>query len=307
MRGAVLEPVAAIVRRMERTEGEIVAHCKEAMAESNKSSWDVADDYLELRRAPHDWTGRRIAQEFGVPESTVSKFIACARKFSVLKTRPPFWVAFKEKNSEGMGGVPGGTEPPIDPCTVNDLQQLIDAGVKCGTILADPPWPYDNQATRAATGNHYGTMTVDEICKMGDTIRRLAADAAHLWLWTTNAFLFACPRIFDAWGFEFKSSYVWCKHQMGIGNYLRNAHEFLLLASRGGLVGAARDVRSWGEFDRGEHSTKPDEIRFKVIEKVSPGPRLELFGRRDVDGWFVWGDQIEHSMFAKKIDAKESA
>jgi N6-adenosine-specific RNA methylase IME4 len=298
----VPESLVAVVRRAERTDAQVIEHCKEAMQQSDRSSWDVADDYAELSR--RNWSVRRIAGEFGVGKSSVARFLACAEDCPTSGTRPSFWEVFKKcvlKKGAIRGGNSVTNDCPIDPCTVDDLQKLIDARVKCGTILADPPWPYDNQATRAATGNHYGTMTVDEICKMGDTVRRLAADAAHLWLWTTNAFLFACPDIFGAWGFEFKSSYVWCKHQMGIGNYLRNAHEFLLLASRGGLVGAAKDVISWGAFDRTEHSTKPDEIRFKVIEKVSPGPRLELFGRRDVDGWFVWGDQIEHSMFARKI------
>lgn len=174
---------------------------------------------------------------------------------------------------------------------VKDLAVL--SGEKFGTVYADPPWSYANQGTRAATGNHYGTMTVEEIAAL--PVQELAADAAHLWLWTTNAFLFECPRLFRAWGFEFKSSYVWVKPQMGIGNYLRNSHELLLLGTRGGLTGAARDVRSWGEFSRTEHSAKPEWIRANVVERVSPGPRLELFGRRPAAGWTVWGDQIARS------------
>lgn len=174
--------------------------------------------------------------------------------------------------------------------TVGDLNKLVADGRRYGTIYADPPWSYDNQGTRAATGNHYGTMTVDEIAAL--PVGDLAAPQSHLWLWTTNAFLFECPRLFAAWGFEFKSSYVWVKPQMGIGNYLRNSHEFLLLAVRGGLVGAARDVMSWGEFPRTAHSAKPEDVRTGVVERVSPGPRLELFGRSVVEGWHVWGNQV---------------
>jgi N6-adenosine-specific RNA methylase IME4 len=308
MRGTVLEPVAAIVRQAERTDEEIVALCKEAMEVSNKSSWEVADYYYELNER-RSWTQQEIADEFAVSQQFVCRLVTCVAFNNPGSNRPPFLEVYRQPASQLRARRPGNVAPPLDPCTVDDLQKLIDARVKCGTILADPPWPYDNTATRAHVGgadengkpNHYRTMTVEQICALGGTVRQLAADAAHLWLWTTNAFLFACPDIFDAWGFEFKSSYVWCKHQFGMGNYLRNAHEFLLLASRGGLVGAAKDVRSWDAFDRTEHSTKPDQIRFTVIEKVSPGPRLELFGRRDVDGWFVWGDQIEHSLFARKI------
>lgn len=175
-------------------------------------------------------------------------------------------------------------------CVVSDLSKLVEQGNTYGTIYADPPWAYSNQATRASTGNHYSTMSVDEIAAL--PVGELAAEQSHLWLWTTNAFLFECPRLFAAWGFEFKSSYVWVKPQMGIGNYLRNSHELLLLAVRGGLVGAARNVMSWGEFPRTAHSAKPEDVRSSVVERVSPGPRLELFGRSVVEGWHVWGNQV---------------
>ena len=195
----------------------------------------------------------------------------------------------------GIAAAVGARVASGECCSVKDLHTLVERGDTFGTIYADPPWSYDNQGTRAATGNHYGTMTVDEIATL--PVKQLGAERSHLWLWTTNAFLFDCPRLFAAWGYEFKSSYVWVKTQMGIGNYLRNAHEFLLLAVRGGLTAEARDVMSWGAFDRRKHSAKPERIRIDVIERISPGPRLELFGRRLVQDWKVWGNQIERGLF----------
>ncbi len=59
-------------------------------------------------------------------------------------------------------------------CTVEDLHQLVAEGKRFGCIYADPPWKYDNQATRASTDNHYQTMTVEEICdnsSVGGTVR----------------------------------------------------------------------------------------------------------------------------------------
>jgi N6-adenosine-specific RNA methylase IME4 len=47
---------------------------------------------------------------------------------------------------------------------------------------------------------------------------------------------------------------------------------------------------------RGKHSSKPEQVR-DIIERGSPGPYLELFGRRRVDGWTVWGNQIEETLF----------
>lgn len=186
-------------------------------------------------------------------------------------------------------------------CEIDDLQKPIAAGEKFGAIYADPPWLYDNQATRAATGNHYAGMTVEEICAL--PIRELAADDAHLHLWITNAFLFEAPRIFESWGFEFRTTFIWCKPQMGIGNYWRNGHEIMLTAIRGDAKRFNdHSLRSWIECDRGDHSDKPDEVR-SFIQRASPGPYLELFGRRPAQGWTVWGNQIEKTLFSGRAAA----
>ena len=41
-----------------------------------------------------------------------------------------------------------------------------------------------------------------------------------------------------------------------------------------------------------EHSRKPDE-QYDIIERCSPGPRLELFARGPRPGWAVWGNQAD--------------
>ena len=112
---------------------------------------------------------------------------------------------------------------PAEGGRVADLWALVERGITFGTIYADPPWLYDNQATRAATANHYDGMTVDELALL--PVGRLAAKDAHLHLWTTNGFLFDCPRLFDAWGFTFKTSFVWVKTPYGTGNYWRSTPE----------------------------------------------------------------------------------
>lgn len=150
-------------------------------------------------------------------------------------------------------------------------------GMKFGTVYADPPWPYENQGTRAATSHHYGGMAVEDIAAL--PIAHLATENAHLHLWTTNAFLFEGKTILEAWGFEYKSCFVWTKPQLGIGNYWRLAHEFLLLGVRGSCPFLDRGQISWLHEPRGPHSAKPERIR-ELVEKVSPGPRLELFARR---------------------------
>jgi hypothetical protein len=71
--------------------------------------------------------------------------------------------------------------------TVLSLHPLLDSGQKFPTIYADPPWPYDNEASRGAAPNHYPVMSLEDICR--EPVQQLAEENAHLHLWTTNGFL----------------------------------------------------------------------------------------------------------------------
>jgi N6-adenosine-specific RNA methylase IME4 len=175
---------------------------------------------------------------------------------------------------------------------VRDVRKLIAEGRRFSTIYADPPWKYDNQGTWAATNNHYPTMTVEQIA--AEPVADLAADNCHLHLWTTNGFLPAAFPIIEAWGFTYKSMFVWVKPTLGIGNYWRCSHEILLFACKGHLPFRDQGQRSWIELDRQGHSQKPEEIR-TLVEKVSTGPYLELFGRavQENPAWTVFGYQLD--------------
>ncbi|MHC4621547.1 MAG: MT-A70 family methyltransferase [Planctomycetota bacterium] len=184
---------------------------------------------------------------------------------------------------------------------VYSLDELLKKGVKFQTVYADPPWGYDNQGTRAATDKHYKTLAVDQICEL--PVEQLVENNAHLHLWTTNAFLFEAKQVMEAWGFEYKSVLLWVKPQLGIGNYWRVCHEFLLFGLRGKLT--MRDARkkklSWLQHDRLRHSAKPAKFR-KLVEEVSYPERLEMFGREAHKGWWVYGDEIVGAkMFDERI------
>jgi|GEM_PF-866481 len=180
--------------------------------------------------------------------------------------------------------------------TISNLSELVVAGKRYPTIYADPPWAYDNEASRAAAVNHYVTMSVAEICR--EPVRELAEQNAHLHLWTTNGFLRQAFEVIDAWGFEFKSCLVWVKDAIGMGNYWRVSHEFLLLGVRGSLTFRDRSISSWVQAPRTVHSRKPGRIRV-LIERVSPGPYLELYGREELpdSAWTVFGNQVEKRLF----------
>lgn len=185
---------------------------------------------------------------------------------------------------------------PSSPSIVRSLRMLVDADVKFSTVYADPPWPYSNTAARGAAENHYPTLSLDAI--LSEPVKELVAEQAHLHLWTTNAFLREAFDVIRAWGFKYKSCLIWVKPQIGMGNYWRVSHEYLLLGVRGNLPFQDRTCRSWQIARRTVHSRKPFLFR-GLIEQVSPGPYLELYGREEHpnSGWTVYGNQVERRLF----------
>jgi N6-adenosine-specific RNA methylase IME4 len=228
-----------------------------------------------------------------LPEEDFDAYLADVKKHDDAPTTQAVYTLARKREQQKRNAT---ARTAKDVCTVQDLTQLIRARRTFSTIYADPPWQYGNQATRAATDNHYDTMTVADIAAL--PIAQLAAPAAHVHLWTTNAFLFDAKHILEAWGFAYKSVLVWVKPHMGIGNYWRVAHEFLVLGVRGHLPFLDHARKSWVEADREQHSTKPQIFR-SLIERVSPAPRLELFGRRSAPGWTVWGNAITRTVFER--------
>lgn len=157
------------------------------------------------------------------------------------------------------------------------------------TILADPPWDVLQKGGRGAH-RHYSLMTLDEIAAL--PVGVLANVDAHLWLWVTNATLFAGQAVMNAWGFTYRSCLTWVKPGLGLGSsYLRNNTEHLLLGTKGRAPILYRSQPTWLYAPRQDHSHKPEE-QYAIIERCSPGPYLELFARRKRQGWQVWGNEV---------------
>ena len=234
----------------------------------------------------------RLAKDMDISKTAVYDCVQFATQYPELSNvlENLSWREIKHKLLPAPPKKPRHDEPSPDCCSVADLDLLIKQDAKFATIYADPPWQYGNQATRAATGNHYGTMPLADIAAM--PVVDLVTENAHLHLWTTNAFLFDAKAIMEAWGFEYKSCLVWVKPQMGLGNYWRVSHEFMLFGLRGKCAFGDHGQMSWQMYDRTKHSEKPHKIR-QLIELVSPSPRLELFGRFESQGWTVWGNEIQ--------------
>jgi N6-adenosine-specific RNA methylase IME4 len=188
---------------------------------------------------------------------------------------------------------------------VADFQTAI-AGQTFGTILADPPWQFQNRTGKVAPEHRrlsrYGTMTLAEIRDL--PVSAAAAETSHLYLWVPNALLPEGLQVMQAWGFEYKSNLVWHKVRKdggsdgrGVGFYFRNVTELLLFGVRGKNARTLRPGRSQVNYLKSrkqEHSRKPDE-QYRIIESCSRGPFLELFARGIRKGWVSWGRQADES------------
>ena len=179
-------------------------------------------------------------------------------------------------------------------------------GRRFGTILADPPWQFQNKTGKVAPEHRrlsrYSTLTLDEIKSL--PVAKAAADVAHLYLWVPNALLPEGLAVMQAWGFSYKSNLVWHKVRKdggsdgrGVGFYFRNVTELILFGVRGKnartLAPGRRQVNLMATRKR-EHSRKPDE-QYEVIEACSAGPFLEMFARGARKGWSVWGNQADET------------
>lgn len=181
-------------------------------------------------------------------------------------------------------------------------------GRRFGTILADPPWRFENRTGKIAPEHkrlaRYETMTLDEIKAL--PVANAAADMCHLYLWVPNALLPEGLAVMSAWGFNYKSNLVWHKIRKdggpdgrGVGFYFRNVTELILFGTRGKNARTLPPARSQVNFigtRKREHSRKPDE-QYPLIEACSPGPFLEMFARGERPNWSVWGNQADETYF----------
>lgn len=183
------------------------------------------------------------------------------------------------------------------------------------TIVADPPWPYAGSGPVGAGGRgreyalsvrrpspsaseRYSLLSIADLCQL--PVSDLVGEDAHLYLWTTNAFVAEAHQVASAWGFVPKTILTWVKvdangkPSMKTGYYFRGATEHAVFAVRGSLRlrtdAALPTAYLWPRI--GRHSVKPGAFG-DLVEQASPGPYVELFARQPRFGWDSWGHGYE--------------
>ena len=194
--------------------------------------------------------------------------------------------------------------------TVDDLHALAASGYKASVIAPDFPWKfkaYSNKGKQRSAERYYATWPPEQILAMAPLIKQLAAPDCALVLWAVwpdhplaHEFITACD-------FEYKTvGFIWVKTTKnaeaialdGKGLHwgegltgTRSNTEVCLLATRGNPLRLAADVHQVVIAPVGEHSEKPDEV-YRRICRLYPGPYLELFARKEREGWTTWGDEL---------------
>lgn len=169
------------------------------------------------------------------------------------------------------------------------------------TIYIDPPWPEKGGGKiKRGADRHYELMTLPEIEAL--PVKDLAdPEGCHLYLWVTNNFLEAGLRLVKSWGFEYITTITWQKDSQGLGQYYRGMTEHCIFAATKKRLPYKYELQLDGSTKRAQgvtgfcepktvHSRRPAMMR-EMIERVSYGPRIELFAREAFPGWDRWGKE----------------
>lgn len=161
------------------------------------------------------------------------------------------------------------------------------------TIVIDPPWP-TQKIIREARPNQdrfsYRTMTIDEIAKLplGDLA---SEDGCHVYLWTTHKYLPSAFDLFAQWGVKYQCLMTWVKPTgMTPYSWMYNT-ELVLFGRLGSLKLERMGLKLSFNAPVTKHSEKPD-VFYERVRLASPSPRLDIFARRQREGFQVWGDEV---------------
>jgi N6-adenosine-specific RNA methylase IME4 len=175
-------------------------------------------------------------------------------------------------------------------------------------LYADVPW--ENEVWGDETGNDrsppYPPMTIEEIKVLCAGERSPALETAILFFWSNTNRLANAIDIIRCWGFEYSTAYVWDKVVAGMGRRVRDRHEHLLIATRGGIHAPPPETLapSVVAIRKGGHSEKPARFA-EIIDAQYPDlNKLEMFQRakslrpddirlhqREKGRWSFWGNE----------------
>ena len=177
---------------------------------------------------------------------------------------------------------------------------------KYSVIYCDPAWKFSNKKTggsmSSSAQDQYRVTSLDDMKKL--PVSELAENDCALIMWWVGSMPQEAIDLCKSWGFKLKNmnGIVWRKLTVkglpffGMGFTTRAGSESCIVAYRGkqSKLVKNRSVRAVIEARVGKHSEKPQEVR-DAIKKIygNEVKMIELFSRKHVEGWDVWGDQAD--------------
>lgn len=264
-------------------------------------------------------TAEKLATEHGVSPATVKRAGQYAEAVATVEKAVPGFsqaiaaprqavikaAAIIEKSPEKAAEILSGNKSLADVRREEKREEIIErlesvSAIEAKTtsgvfdvIVIDPPWAMQ-KIERDVRPNQsefdYPTMSEEELAGLDIP----ASDDCHVWVWTTHKFLPMTLRLLDAWGMKYVATFVWHKpggfQPIGLPQY--NC-EFAIYARIG--TPEFVDTKAFNtcfNAPRGAHSEKPEEF-YEVVRRVTAGRRLDMFNRRPIDGFEVWGKESE--------------
>ena len=179
-------------------------------------------------------------------------------------------------------------------------------------IYADPAWQYKDKIKHhgGSAESHYDTMDIQDIKDL--PINNISDENCVLFLWVTFPLLIEGLSVIESWGFKYKTlGFVWIKANkrdstdqpkffdtgldefLGMGNWTRSNSEVCLIGVKGKPKRVDTNIRQLVYYPIMQHSKKPPIVRDKIVKLCGDIPRVELFARQKIDGWDVWGNEVE--------------
>ena len=270
-----------------------VAHGEGHYGERFSQALDVTG-WKERTLQQYLWVGRHVPVE-NRGKLPIGHYITLATLGPPVQRH---WIAWCEEEQDRTGNLPSQRDLRHEIRRAEREPTATSRVELSGTyrvIYADPPWSYARTVSPSGSSPtwHYPNMTIDEIAKL--PVKDHARRDAVLCLWCPEPLRFDVQPVIDGWGFTHKTAWTWDKIEHNFGHYLSVRHEHLLICVRGSctpdrLTPMIDSVQTIRRSD--VHSEKPKAFRTH-IERLYDGPYLELFGRRPVDGWTVYGNQFD--------------
>ena len=293
------DPIAVVQSDKSYSEEIAVVNSDESDPEETPSVYELLGvDPEPPKKANKVNVRNEIAKAAGVGSGTVARFEQIQQKKPELvddirEHKLSIDAAYKQVKEQERADKEAKREEQRQENAekVEQLSSPLEAQGLFQTIVIDPPWDWGdegdiNQFGRAKPDYH--TMPIEEIRQL--PVGQIADENCHLYLWVTNRSLPKAFSLIEAWGFRYITCITWVKPYFGMGNYFRGDTEQVLFAVKGSQPLKRKDMGTHFEAPRGQgHSAKPDEF-YDIVESCSYGPYIDIFGRKDRDGWSVWGE-----------------